>query len=211
MKFRPFRDGDSLQTFRNLTERIKEEINSLENEYVLKASATELEEYFLDKARIEPLTLHTDKYYIENQGGIKIDVSHDYRQAVFPGERAIVQGTSLDIAIPFEGDKELWKIQPSRFTLSGYPEIEVRDGIIILTFSFPDDSADSDRLKNQIKSQIKSLADAVNNLKQDVENHNNSVQGIIKSALEGKRQKALGTTNAIAGDPRQSFLPSGDR
>ena len=125
-------------------------------------------------------------------------MSHDFRRAVFPGEHAIVQGTKLDIVIPFEGDKELWKIQPSTFTLSGYPEIEVRNDTISLTFSFPDDSADSDRLKKQIDSQIKSLADTVHSLKGDVENHNNSVQGIIKSALDSKRQKALGATNAIA-------------
>lgn len=109
-----------------------------------------------------------------------------------------MQGTCLEIAIPYEGDKTLWQIQPSTFTLSGYPEIEVHDDIVLLSFSFPDDSADSDRLKKQIESQVKSLADAVNNLKRDVENHNNSISGIVKSAIESKRQKALAATNAVA-------------
>ncbi len=197
MKFRPFRKGDTFVTFRNLVEKTKGEINELENEYVLKASMNELEEYFLDKAIIEPLVLHADKYYIENQSGTKIDVTHDYRRAVFPGERAIVQGTILDIAIPYEGDQGLWNIQPSSFTLSGYPEIEVRDDTILLTFSFPDDSADSERLKKQIESQAQSLADAVRNLRVDVDNHNKAVRGIIKSTLENKRQKALVTTNVV--------------
>lgn len=199
MKFRPFREGDTFATFQNLVEKTKGEINALENEYVLKASMTELEEYFLDKTTIEPLVLHADKYYIENQSGTKIDVTHDFCRAVFPGERAIVQGTSLDIAIPYEGNRGLWNIRPSTFTLSGYPEIEVRDDTILLTFSFPDDSADSEGLKKQIESQVQSLAGAVRNLRVDVENHNKTVRGIIKSTLENKRQKALAATNAVTG------------
>jgi hypothetical protein len=181
-----------------MVERIQAEINSLENEYALKASATELEEYFLDKARIEPLVLHADKYYIENKSSTQIDVSHDFRRAVFPGERAIVQGTRLDIAIPYEGDKGLWKIRPSTYTLGGYPEIEVCDDTIQLTFTFPDDAADSNGLKSQIESQVNLLDGAVSNLKRDVENHNNSVVGIIKSTIDIKQKKALAATSAVA-------------
>jgi hypothetical protein len=210
MKFNPFSDGDTFATFQNLVEHIKTEINSLQNEYVLKASETELEEYFLDKARIEPLVLQTDKYYIENQGSTSIDVTHDFNRMVLPGERAIVPGTRVDIAIPYDGDSNLWKIRPSTFTLSGYPEIEVRDDTILLTFAFPDDSANSGKLKSLIESQVRSLADAVNNLKRDVETHNNSVMGIIKSAIGIKRQKALAATNAVVnlGIPiRQKNMP----
>ncbi len=211
MRFRPFMNGDAFQTFQNLVETIKAEINGLENEYVLKASITELETYFLDKAKVEPLVLHTDKYYIENQSSTQIDVSHDFNRAVFPGERAIVQGTRVDIAIPYEGDSNLWKIQPSRFMVSRYPEIEIRTDIILFSISFPDDSADSKRLKNQIDAQVELLADAVNNLKRDVENHNNSISNIIKPAIENKRQKALAATSAVSslGIPiRQKKYPS---
>ncbi|OHB59751.1 MAG: hypothetical protein A2173_05960 [Planctomycetes bacterium RBG_13_44_8b] len=210
MKFRPFRDGDTFATFQNLVEKIKAEINGLENEYMLKASVTELEQYFLDKAKIKPIVLHADKYYIENQSSTQIDVSHDFNRAVFPGERAIIPGTCVVIAIPYEGDSGLWKIQPSTFTLSGYPEIEVCTDRILLTFSFPDDSADSKRLKKQIESQVESLVGAVNYLKRDVENHNNSISNIIKTAIENKRQKALSATNAVAnlGIPiRQKNMP----
>ena len=68
-----------------MVEKVKAEINGLENEYVLKASVTELEKYFFDEAKIEPIVLHADKYYIENQSGTQIDVSHDFNRAVFPG------------------------------------------------------------------------------------------------------------------------------
>ena len=107
---RPFSEGDTFATFRNIVDSVTTEINSLDNEYVLKASQTELEEYFIEKVLIKPLVLHSDKRYITNQSGAQIDVSHDFRRAVFPGERAVVRGTRIDIAIPYEGDPMLWQI-----------------------------------------------------------------------------------------------------
>lgn len=198
MTTRPFRDGDTFATFRNLVEKVTQEIQSLDNEYVLKASQTELEQFYVDKVTVQPLILHADQFYIENQTGTRIDVSHDFRRAVFPGERAIVQGTRLDIAIPYQGDPELWRIRPSTFTLSGYPEIEVRDDSVVFSVSFPDDSANSSSLKSEIDRQIKSLADAVQNLRHDVDNHNRSAPQIVKSVIQRKRQLAESTTGAVA-------------
>lgn len=125
MKIYPFKEGDTFAIFRNMIENVIKEIQFLDNEYVLKASQAELEDYYIEKAKIKPLTLHIDQYYIENRTGTKIDISQDFRRAVFPGERAVVQGTRLDIAIPYEGDSLLWRIRPSTFSLSSYPEIEV--------------------------------------------------------------------------------------
>lgn len=197
MKIYPFRDGDTFATFRNVIEKVTGEIKTLENDYILKASQAELEDYYVEKVLIRPIILHADQYYIESQSGTRIDVSHDFRRAVFPGERAIVQGTRLDIAIPYEGDAGLWRIQASTFSVSGYPEIEVRDNEIILTVTFPDDSADPAQMKSDIDGQIGSLADAVNYLRRDVENHNKSAPGSVRSAIQRKRQLAESTIGAV--------------
>ncbi len=154
MKIYPFSDGNTFSTFRNLVDTVSQKIRSLDNEYVLKASQIELENYFIDKVTVRPLILHTDQYYIENNQGTKIDVSHDFLRAVLPGERAIVQGTRLDIAIPYEGDPTLWRIRPSIFSLGGYPEIEVKGDVIILSIQFPDDSADAKTLKSEIHRHV---------------------------------------------------------
>lgn len=198
MKFYPFNDGDTFATFRNIVDKVTQEIQALENEYVLKASLTELENYYIEKVIIHPLVLHTDQYYIENQSGTQIDVSHDFSRAVFPGQRAVVRGTRLDIAIPYDGDSILWRIRASTFSLSGFPEIEMRDDTIVLTVSFPDDAADPDQLKADIDRSIKSLADAVKNLSRDVESHNNSAPQMIKAALQRKRQLAESTTGTVS-------------
>jgi hypothetical protein len=195
LKTHPFREDDIFAAFRNLIEEVTQEIQSLNNEYILKASEIELDDYYVDKVTIRPLILHTEQYCIENQTGTQIDVS--FRRAGFPGERAVVQGTRLDIAIPYEGDPMLWRIRPSTFSSSGYPEIEIRDDSIILSIEFPDHSADPERLKSEIDKHIRSLANAVQNLNRDVENHNRSAPQTVKSAIQGKRQSAESATGAI--------------
>lgn len=195
---RPFTNGDTFATFRNLIDSVVSEINSLDNSYVLKASQSELEEHFVDKVLIEPLVLHVENRYIKNQSGTKIDISRDFRRGIFPDERITVQGTKIDIAIPFEGNSDLWKIRASTFSLSGYPEVEVRNNEIIFSISFPDDSAESNHLLAEIDRNTKSLSEAVGYLKNDVTNHNNSAPNTIRQALTRKRTLAQSTTGAIA-------------
>ena len=88
----PFRDNDFDSVSRNIIDKITAEIQSLENDYVLKASPIELEQYYVEKAMIDPLVLNVEKRYIKDQTGVQIDVSHDIsRRAIFPGQRAVIQ------------------------------------------------------------------------------------------------------------------------
>lgn len=198
MRIRPFRKGDTSTSFRNLLEKVTQEIQGLENEYVLKAAPVELEQYYINKAKIEPITLHSADYYIENQKGTKIDVSGDFLRAVCIGDRAEVQGTHLDIAIPYKGDPLLWQLGPSRFSYSPYPELEVRDDVIVFAVVFPDDSADTVRLKSEIDNAVGSLSSAVQNIRRDVEGHNSTAEQRIRSALQAKRKLADSATGAVA-------------
>jgi len=198
MGTRPFRDGDTFAAFRSLLERTVREIDSLENEYVLKASPTELEEYYVSKVTVAPLSLDADNHYIEGQKGTQLDVSHHFDRVVFPGERAIVKGTTLHIAIPYSGDANLWRIRPSTFSLSGYPELEIRDDVVVFACTFPDDSANPERLKGEIQNNIKSLGETVSNLRRDVDNHNRTAPQTIRSAIAQKRAKAQSAVGAVA-------------
>ena len=199
MSFTPFRDGDVHSTFRAHIEKLTTEIRGLENSYVLRCSATELEEHFLSKALIEPLILKVDEYCIEDQRSIQVDARRDPNRFFFPGDRPYhIPGTQITIAIPFEGDPLLWKIQASTYSVSGYPEIDVGGNTVFLPFQFADDAADPNRLKQEIDQNIRRLSDAVENLRKDVQQHNSSAPATITAELERKRQQAQAASGAVS-------------
>jgi hypothetical protein len=199
MKIYPFRDGDTFTAFSNMVEKTIEEISGLDNQYVLKSSMTELETYYVNKVMIEPLVLYNDQYHIENQSSTQIDVSRDHNRLVLRGETVFVKGTRLEIAIPYTGDELLWRIRASSFSLSGYPEIDVRKDVIVLDVSFPDDTANTSDLKSKIDTDTRRLGEAVQNLKRDVDGHNSSAPQSIRIALQKKRQLAESTIGVVVG------------
>ena len=200
MRLSPFRDGDSHASFRNMREETLREIDRLENDYVLKASPAELERFYIEKATINPLVLDVDGYYIDDQKGTEIDVSRDFNRAIFPGSRAVVKGTRLTIAVPFTGDPMLWRVRASTYSLSGYPEIHVGDGIITFEHQFPDDAPPApDHLKSEIQRSIASLSSAAAHLANDVATHNREVTTEVQAAIARKLQKAKAATNTVAG------------
>jgi len=195
---KPFADRDTFATFRNLEESIRGEIDDLDNDYVLNASQTELEEHFVSKGTISPLVLHTDNYYMVSKDAAKIDVSRDFLRGGHDDGPMLVAGTRLTIAMPFDGDMKLWRIRASTFSMEGYPDIDVVGREVQFAVSFPDDSANGDELKRQIEGHVKSLAKAVGYLSNDVTKHNVSIKAMVPAALERKRTKALAATNAVA-------------
>lgn len=197
MRIHPFRDGDTFATFRNIIEKTVAEIEGLENDYLLNASAVELEQYYISRVLLIPLTLDATSHYIESQDGTQIDVSHDFNRAVFGRRRILVRGTRLRVAIPFTGDPQMWRIRASTFSLSGYPELDIREDLVIFDCSFPDDDPEPLRLKAEIDRTIRSLSDAVSNLAKDVEQHNKDAPSLIRTALERKTSKAKAAMNAI--------------
>ncbi len=112
MESTPFSDDDVFSAFGNRMQQLTAEIRGLENGYVLRTTPTELEQFYLDKARFEPLTLHTDDYHIEDPRSVEVDA------------RLHIPGTQLTIAIPFEGDSQRlmrpgWCLGVSQVEFSG--------------------------------------------------------------------------------------------
>lgn len=194
----PFQGGTTDRLFDGLLKDTFAAIDALDSEYVLKASATELETFFVNKVTVHPISLDVNEQSIEDKRTIHVDVSHDFSRAILPGENAHVPGTQLRIAIPYEGEEYLWDIRPSQYSLGGYPEIDVFSDKVILTFSFPDDSPDQTKLKCDIERAVTALSDTVNNQMTDVELHNRTAPDRIKARLADKRQKSTNAVDVVA-------------
>lgn len=195
---RPFRDGDSYSSFKNITDRAIAEIEALENDYVLKASASELEQYYVSEVMLDPLVLDSNAHHIERQEGIQLDVSGDFRRGGFGDGPIAVKGTRLYIAVPYSGEASLWRIRPSIFSTGGYPKLDVREDAVVFQIEFPDDSPEPEQLKTQIDQTIQSLSQAVDWLAENVAQHNSDAPQAVRLALQRKRKKAEMAVGAVA-------------
>ena len=85
----PFRVGVTFATFRNAIANVVREIDAQNNEYIRKASETELEDYYVGKVLINPIELDSENYYVENQQSIRKDVSQGFSRMSFRDERIV--------------------------------------------------------------------------------------------------------------------------
>jgi hypothetical protein len=196
---KPFSDYDIHSVLSTIIEETKGEIKELNNQYVLKASKTELEEYYINKVIINPIVFHVDKKYIKSNEISKTDFNPpEYRSYFdFDDTPHKILVNVLKIGIPFEGDKTLWKIKPSTFSVSGYPDIIVMENEVILTFTFRDNT-DEARIKESIERDIITLSTMVSYLEDDVNKHNQKAPELIKKVINNKFETAKSTTGLIA-------------
>jgi len=181
----PFNRGDTYYAFKAHLDSVLNKIKNLDNDYILNTSTVELEDYYIAEATIEKLVLDIDNRYIDNKRSVQVAAYNRFDRKPFK-----VPGTKLDLCIPFTGDKSLFELRASTYSLSGYPEISLNDNEVVITISYQDSNADGEVIKRSMESDLKSIVDAVSNINKDVRQHNNKVASSVKSAIKSKVDKA---------------------
>ena len=198
MEISPFEEGCVLEYFSRLLKLVEGEILELDNEQVLKSSQTDLENQYIERVMIRPITLHPDEQHIEDRRKTVIELGQNPRRGIRRGERMSVPGTALDIAIPYDGDFRLWHYSPSSYRVMPFPPIKLLNGRVIITIRFSDDSPNPENLKSEIDRAIKSLAEVVSNLRKDVDQHNKSAPRGVKTIIQRKLEMARSSIGAVA-------------
>jgi hypothetical protein len=103
----------------------------------------ELVSRIVKKYELEVPVIRDDKIYVAESGESKVDVSGDVRRAIFDhGRPFYIQGTRTVIAVPFEGDAELFKVRPNTFSTS-VPTAEIVGQEIRLTYDQVEPNGDA--------------------------------------------------------------------
>jgi NACalpha-BTF3-like transcription factor len=165
------------------------EIDSQAAKYLLNISEDDYAKHLLEKHSISIPILHSDKKNIHNLGDSSIDVSGRFDYAVDREEGPVyVKGTSVTVAIPFEGDPELFGLKlPS--TYFSYPRGSIINKEIHLTYSRL--RQDQGNLKAEIDNDIKRIEQCVRELNGIIEQHNGSLLQLIKETMAKRKTKLL--------------------
>lgn len=191
---KPFRSFESFDFFNKETNKIIEEINSLDNEYLLNARKEDIFDNLILEAIFEEVVLKTSEKVVSDNRAARIPRYDSFDRTTY-----MVQGSILEISIPFEGNPIFFEMRASHYSLSGYSEISIYRNNITLNFEYLEQEAQSEQLKKKIDSAIKNLEQGVEFANNDIREHNEKIRGIISLHLDKRILSAKKIVEAVHG------------
>jgi len=104
-------------------------------------------------------------------------------------------GTAIEVSIPFNGEPEAFKIQPSMFTLNP-PCGKVENGQLVLRIEGTELTAE--QVQSEIDRALTHIENCLTNLRTNVQDLNNSIATIARNAIEQRRQKLLADRSLVS-------------
>ena len=163
---------------------------------LLNTSAEDLVLYFEKKFQIEIPTLLTDEIVVD-QRETQIDVSRDHNRTIYDRSRQFhIAGTEIEVEIPFKGEAEAFKVQPTTYTMSP-PQAQVRGNLLVL--KIVGTNLDAERVRSDIDRTVNEIQSHLATLRRNAQGLRAQLPVQARSAIESRRQKLLGDRNLVGG------------
>lgn len=189
-----FSDADWFSVERNQLQKMSEEIAALNGDRLLNTAVDDLSRYFEAKFKVEVPTLVTEEIIVD-QREAEIDVRYDPRRWIDDRSRPIyVSGTEVEVEIPFTGDAEVFRVQPTSYTLNP-PSAEVRSNALVLRISSTD--LTSEGVQQAINQTINEVQSYLSTLRTNAAGLNQQLFQRSKTSIESRRQKLLADRNLV--------------
>jgi hypothetical protein len=183
--------GASIQdVIRAREERVREFVIAMDADLVLSTPELDLVDRLVDQFRIECPILRVDDRYSPGARDTRIDVTGDFRRATFGPGPHYVQGTRLDLHIPFDGDAGAFKFRPSTFSMNP-PTGSVRGNEIVVTAAAPADALDPQQIAEALDRQVGEIETNLTRLRADVDAYNQQLRERAGALVAARRQKVL--------------------
>lgn len=193
---RLFVDGHLDASFDAVRQRLGEEIERYDQNRLLNTSPDDLANYFVSKCEVQAIELKKDSIYV-TEAESKIDVSRDPDRAwTCPTQPFYLNGTNVTFHVPFEGDADLFRMQPSSFTFNP-PLGTIADNELLITFSILDEP-DSEKIRANFDNQFRQVEQYVRCVASDIAVFNNSLKGIVRQAIDARRSRLLASKSLVA-------------
>jgi hypothetical protein len=180
---------------RNQRQQMANEIERLNGDRLLNTSVDDLAQYFTEKFSIAPPQIDVENLVVD-QREARVDVSHD-RMRFFSdhGGPHFVTGTEIEVEIPFSGEADAFKIQPTHYSLNP-PRAKVYGSNIV--FKIVGASLQAEAVKAQIDTTIASIQGYLSTLWNDISGLNSKLFGEARQAIERRRIKLLADRNVVS-------------
>ncbi len=189
-----FYGRDLREVLERQTQRMREAIEKYEANRLLNTSTDDLLTYFVAMGTVEAISLRDAEIAVDHRE-TKVDVSHRFDYAVRGDEPVHVPGAEISLHVPFDGEPELFRCQPSPFTFNP-PRGRVTAGELVLRFAGP--RGDLDSAKNHLDSQLATVRQYVTWIRDQVRQHNDALAQIARQDIERRKQLLLENQKLVA-------------
>lgn len=151
----------------------------------------ELAEQLLDELRIAPLRLELSGQHMRRED-IEVDVTGDPMRMGFPdGRRLIVPGVRVTVSIPYSGDAQLWRLQPSEYRMAaprGFLHLEhgKPQGVLELVVEKPADIP-TEQFKVKLDQKMDDIQFFIASQERDLARFDETLRQAIAAALAARR------------------------
>ena len=191
---KPFRDIDLSRSLAVCKEKMKSKIDSYTNDEIMANDIELLADNLYEEFYIQPVVIYDEDLTRRkvNQSKVRRRVDPYFRD-IYGREYIDVEGFELSFYFPIEGETDLFKCQASTFSLSGYPEITIQSGAIVLMYEKTlQEMEREDALESVMKAveqDLKHLRSGIGYANNDVSHFNSTLRADAVKALLEKRKK----------------------
>ena len=185
-----FSNADSFSVRRLQEEAALREISNMEKSQILNGSIEDLVNFIHAKFFIKIPILDIENAEASQQE-VKISV-----QAWRDEQQMSVLGTMVTLEVPYEGEKFLFRIKPSTWSLNP-PRASISKTRVILRQSGR--NLKSEEVQASFEQTIASIQENLLRLHSDFDEFNNRLKDIAREQIEARKSKLLADQNLVSG------------
>ena len=175
---------------------IRREVEGWEPNRILASSESDLVSYLVEEYTLDaPRILH-GQLYIESEGEAKIDVrgrfEYDIRDR---GQPFHVAGSFVTVAIPFEGNGDLFEFKASTYNLNP-PRGRVSGSSVLISFRGVEMNAD--RTREEIDATVGKIEQHLEWIRNDCAGWNARVSSVAEQCVRDRKERLLKQANMVS-------------
>lgn len=184
-----FRKGDLSDFLEQRKTALKKEIEDSDSNYILNVSEQDFCQYVISKYCLKPPAVHESRINAYPPTEVKIDVSQDLNRHISDRSRPFyLKGVSVTIAVPFDGDGELFQYKPSEFTYNP-PRGEIAGQEIRLIYESV--GHDAEKLKQEYTLELGEIKRFLEWIRKDIETFNDWLESSVRQIVTQRKRKLL--------------------
>lgn len=177
-----FHGGDLGGTIQSHGQKLRSQINKLSPGQLLPEDDARVCEHFVADFTISPIELHEEALELveprEVEKEVRSDFGENYRRCVL----------EFRFEVPFIGDVELFRLQPSTYSLNP-PRAEIANNRLIVTMFRYDRNASA--IQQELQATLASVRQHLEWQRQQIDGWNDSLPALVSQLVAARRAKVM--------------------